>query len=161
MNEAAEEQTVLVASAAEMKAHGERLGRAMRAGDVIALIGPLGAGKTTFAQGLAVGLDVPPDRHVASPTFALVNQHPGRVPFVHVDLYRIEQQDELNELGLEESYEQAAVALEWADRFPEIIPPDHLRVAISATAGGRALRIAAAGQRGRALANALLGRGAL
>jgi len=55
----------------------------LAAGDVLALTGPLGAGKTTFVQGLARGLDVPPDRHVASPTFALVNEHPGRVPLVH------------------------------------------------------------------------------
>ena len=91
------------ASAADMQSLGERLGRLMQVGDVVGLLGPLGAGKTTFAQGIARGLEVPPDRHVASPTFALVNQHPGRVPFVHADLYRINQPAELAELGLAEA----------------------------------------------------------
>src|SRR5213075_1837977 len=107
---------------------GVSLGRALQAGDVIALCGPLGSGKTTFAQGLAVGLDVPADRHVASPTFALVNEHPARVPFVHADFYRIERPEELRELGLEEAYERATVALEWADRFPQVVPADHLEI---------------------------------
>ena len=78
------------ASAADTQALAARLGRLLAAGDVLALVGPLGAGKTTFVQGLARGLDVPPDRNVASPTFALVTEHPGRVPLVHADLYRIE-----------------------------------------------------------------------
>ena len=99
---------------------GARLGRAMVVGDVIALTGPLGSGKTTFAQGVAVGLEVADDRHVASPTFALVNEHPGRVPFVHADFYRVKNPAELAELGLEEAYDRAAAALEWAERFPEI-----------------------------------------
>ena len=80
----------------------------MQAGDVVALVGPLGSGKTTFAQGIALGLEVAPDRHVASPTFALVNEHPGRVPFVHADLYRIENEAELAELGLDEAFDRAA-----------------------------------------------------
>jgi len=111
-----------------MQALGERLGRLLQAGDVVGLLGPLGAGKTTFAQGIARGLEVPPDRHVASPTFALVNQHPGRVPFVHADLYRINQPAELAELGLAEAYDYAAAAIEWLDRFPAVAPADHLEV---------------------------------
>ena len=81
--------TLTAQGAADTQAIAERLGRLLAAGDVLALVGPLGAGKTTFVQGLARGLGVPPDRHVASPTFALVNEHPGRVPLVHADLYRI------------------------------------------------------------------------
>ena len=81
------------ASPSDMRTLGEQLGRLLGIGDVIGLIGPLGAGKTTFAQGMARGLEVPAERHVASPTFALVNQHPGRVPFVHADLYRINDHD--------------------------------------------------------------------
>jgi tRNA threonylcarbamoyladenosine biosynthesis protein TsaE len=135
---------------------GVRLGRALQAGDVIALLGPLGSGKTTFAQGLAVGLEVPPERHVASPTFALVNEHPGRVPFVHADLYRIERPGELRELGLEAGYDRAATALEWADRFWEVVPRDHLAITFVPTLdGGRRLVARAAGARGRALLAAL------
>ena len=77
-----------VVSAAAMQALGERLGARLRVGDGVALVGPLGAGKTTFVQGLARGMGVAGDRHVASPTFALVNEHPGRTPLVHADFYR-------------------------------------------------------------------------
>jgi tRNA threonylcarbamoyladenosine biosynthesis protein TsaE len=109
----------------------------MQAGDVVALVGPLGSGKTTFAQGIARGLQVAPDRHVASPTFALVNEHPGRVPFVHGDFYRIEKETELAELGLDDVYDRAACALEWADRFPSALPDGSLRITFSVDGGGQ------------------------
>src|SRR5688572_21348038 len=106
MEASSREISIVVATAEETKRLAARLGSALAIGDVVALIGPLGSGKTTFAQGLAVGLEVPSDRHVASPTFALVNEHPGRVPFVHADFYRVERPDELRELGLEEAYDR-------------------------------------------------------
>jgi tRNA threonylcarbamoyladenosine biosynthesis protein TsaE len=123
---------------------------------VLALVGPLGAGKTTFVQGLARGLDVPPDRHVASPTFALVNEHPGRVPLVHADLYRIEHERELAELGLIDAFDRAAVAIEWLDRFPDAAPADRLQIEI-AFAGGeaRTLTFTPRGERPRVLADQL------
>lgn len=132
------------------------MGRVMQAGDTVALVGPLGSGKTTFSQGLAEGLGVPPDRHVASPTFALINEHPGQIPFVHADFYRVEHSDELRELGLEEAYDHAAVAIEWADRYPAALPPDHLRIEIeSEVAGARLLTLAPTGPRAHALAAAM------
>jgi tRNA threonylcarbamoyladenosine biosynthesis protein TsaE len=146
------EVTVRVASAAEMQALGERLGRALRAGDVIGLVGPLGAGKTTFVQGLARGAGVPPDRHVASPTFALVNEHPGRIPLVHADLYRINDAAELDELGLADCYDRAAVAIEWLDRFPEIAPDDRLEIVIAmGPDGSRELTVRGLGPRSNEL----------
>jgi tRNA threonylcarbamoyladenosine biosynthesis protein TsaE len=117
-------------------AWGRRLGRALRVGDVIGLVGPLGAGKTTLTQAIAQGAGVPPTRHVASPTFALVNEHPGRIPFLHADLYRVRSPAELAELGLDEAYDRAAAVIEWIDRFPEAAPADHLRVTISPTPDG-------------------------
>jgi tRNA threonylcarbamoyladenosine biosynthesis protein TsaE len=148
--------TIIVATAEETRQLGVRLGRALSIGDVVALIGPLGSGKTTFAQGLAIGLEVPADRHVASPTFALVNEHPGRVPFVHADFYRVERPDELRELGLEEAYDRAAAALEWADRFPQVIPADHLQITFAAREeGGRVLELVAGGPRALRLVAAL------
>jgi tRNA threonylcarbamoyladenosine biosynthesis protein TsaE len=146
------------ATAEEMRALGVRLGKVLRAGDVVALIGPLGSGKTTFAQGLAEGLEVPAERHVASPTFALVNEHPGRIPFVHADLYRVEREADLRELGLEAGYDQAATAIEWADRFASILPADHLELRFelcggpgAAAEGVRRLLPRAGGERSRVL----------
>jgi tRNA threonylcarbamoyladenosine biosynthesis protein TsaE len=126
----AEPLTITAPTSAAMQAIGERLGRALVAGDVIALQGPLGAGKTTFVQGLARGTGVPPGRHVASPTFALVNEHPGRVPLGHADLYRIADPRELEELGLSDAFDRAAVAIEWLDRFPDAAPPERLEIEI-------------------------------
>jgi tRNA threonylcarbamoyladenosine biosynthesis protein TsaE len=146
----------VAATAADMQALGERLGRALRAGDVVALVGPLGAGKTTFVQGVARGTGVPPDRHVASPTFALVNEHPGRVPLVHADLYRINAAAELEELGLADASDRAALAIEWLDRFPDVVAADRLEIHIAVDAGGgRRLTLRGAGPRGAALAAAL------
>jgi tRNA threonylcarbamoyladenosine biosynthesis protein TsaE len=143
-------------TASALQVVAERLGRALAAGDVLALIGPLGAGKTTFVQGLARGLEVPPDRHVASPTFALVNEHPGRVPLVHADLYRINDPRELEELGLADAYDRAAVAIEWLDRFPDAAPGERLTIEIEIAAdGGRRIAFRPSGARADELVAAL------
>lgn len=144
------------AGAADTQAIAERLGRLLAAGDVLALVGPLGAGKTTFVQGLARGLGVPSDRHVASPTFALVNEHPGRVPLVHADLYRIEDARELAELGLTDAFDRAAVAIEWLDRFPDAAPTERLEIAIAFAPGdARTLTFTPTGARAAALVDRL------
>ena len=149
-------RTFTTSSAAETQALAARLGATMNAGHALALVGPLGSGKTTFAQGLAGGLGVAPDRHVGSPTFSLVNEHPGRVPFLHADLYRLEDARELAELGLDEAFDHAAAALEWADRFPGALPPDHLEVRLAATAdGGRTITMTAHGPQAARLLAAL------
>lgn len=126
---------LIAATAAELQGIGERLGGLLAVGDVVGLIGSLGAGKTTFVQGLARGLGVR-ERHVASPTFALVNEHPGRVPLVHADLYRIERPEELEELGLAEAPDRAVLAVEWLDRFPEVAPAERLDIHIEIADGG-------------------------
>jgi tRNA threonylcarbamoyladenosine biosynthesis protein TsaE len=128
-----------IRSAEEMQEISARLGCVVQIGDVVALTGPLGAGKTTFVQGFARGLGVPADRHVASPTFALVNEHPGRIDFVHVDFYRIVSPSELPELGIEEAYDRAVTAIEWADRFPDWLPADTLHISIEPEASGARL----------------------
>ena len=99
---------------------GSVLGETL-AGGVVALLGPLGAGKTTMVHGIAAGLGMPDTRAVRSPSFALVRIHElGRLPLVHVDFYRLGDPDELVELGLDDWMRgNAVVAVEWADRFPE------------------------------------------
>jgi tRNA threonylcarbamoyladenosine biosynthesis protein TsaE len=91
------------------------LGERLRAGDVVLLVGELGAGKTTFVRGVAQGMGLRAD--VASPTFQLVRIYPGRVQLAHIDLYRVENSAELRDLGLEELAEQGAVVVEWGDRL--------------------------------------------
>jgi tRNA threonylcarbamoyladenosine biosynthesis protein TsaE len=148
---------IRLASAEATQRLAARLGEHLQVGDVIALSGPLAAGKTTFVQGLASGLGVPAERHVASPSFALVNEHPGRIDLVHVDFYRIRSPAELPELGLEETYERAVTAIEWAERFPESLPADALHLTLAAEEGTtRLLHARASGPRGRALLHILL-----
>ncbi|MEE9166281.1 MAG: tRNA (adenosine(37)-N6)-threonylcarbamoyltransferase complex ATPase subunit type 1 TsaE [Candidatus Neomarinimicrobiota bacterium] len=90
-------------------------------GDVIALRGELGSGKTTFVQGLARGLGI--SATVNSPTYMLVNEFAGRIPLYHVDFYRVSSREEVEDLGLEYYfYGEGVTVIEWADRFPEVIP---------------------------------------
>ena len=128
---------VETASAAETEAFGERLGHACRGGEVIALIGPLGAGKTCLVRGLARGLGTG-EQEVASPTFAVIHEYEGRIPLIHIDLYRIEADDALYGLGLEEYLEAAGVtAIEWGDKVRSLLPCDHLRIELEHLGGDR------------------------
>jgi len=106
---------VVTNSPDETEAEGEELGRGLRAGDLILLTGPLGAGKTTFVRGLARGAGS--EAQVASPTFQLVRIYPGRVQLAHVDLYRVKAAGELADLGLDELIDEGAVVVEWGDRI--------------------------------------------
>ena len=106
---------------------GERLGRVLAAGDCVALVGDLGAGKTAFVQGLARGLGV--RGRVASPSFTIVNEHEGRVPLFHVDFYRLENAAELHNIGFDDYFARGGVVIvEWADRFPDALPAGRLNV---------------------------------
>jgi tRNA threonylcarbamoyladenosine biosynthesis protein TsaE len=106
---------VLTSSAAETEAEGEKLGRELERGALLLLVGPLGAGKTTFVRGLARGVGSQDD--VASPTFVFVRVYHGRVQLAHVDLYRLKAAAELPDLALEELLDQGAVVVEWGDRL--------------------------------------------
>ena len=121
--------TSLTSTPRETESLAERLGRLLQAGDVIALVGELGSGKTLFSQGLGRGLEVPETFYITSPTFAIINEYPGRIPFYHLDLYRVDNAAEFSELGLEEIlYGQGAVAIEWAERLGENLPDERLEV---------------------------------
>ncbi len=115
-------------SEAETYETGRALAAGLCPGDVVLLEGQLGAGKTVFARGLAAGLGVDPE-DVRSPTFTLVNPYRGRVPVYHVDLYRIEVPDDLDELGLEEILGGDGVAvIEWPERLGGYLPERAVRV---------------------------------
>lgn len=114
------ERTIYSLGEEETAALGRRLASGLRGGELILLIGDLGLGKTVFARGLAIGLGVPEDA-VSSPTFTLVQEYAGgRLPLFHVDLYRVEDPRETEELGLEEILETGGVAVvEWGERLPD------------------------------------------
>ncbi len=137
------------ASVARTRAIGQRLGAAARPGDILLLIGELGAGKTALTQGLARGLDI--GEVVNSPTFTLLKEHrSGRVPLYHFDLYRIERASELIDLGFGEYFGGDGVAVvEWADRVAnEIFGSDWLQATITTPNNhGRIIHWRAQGQR--------------
>ena len=115
--------------AAATRALGERLGAAAAAGDVIALIGPLGAGKTELARGIARGLDVVGP--VSSPTFVLVAEHEGRLPLFHVDGYRLAGPEDALAAGLlDERGAEGVTVVEWAERLEVALPVGRLEIRI-------------------------------
>ncbi len=105
------------------------IGQALKSGDVICLDGDLGAGKTAFAKGLAKGLGVV--AHVTSPTFTIVNEYEGRYRVYHFDVYRIEDPEEMYEVGFEEYLDSEGICIiEWADNIKEILPSAYKQVTI-------------------------------
>ena len=142
-----------LADADATRAIGARLGTLVRGGDCIALIGDLGAGKTTLVTGLVAALGA---GTASSPTFSLVNEYPGRLIVWHVDLYRIERSAELVELGLDDILgdPRGVCLVEWADKFA-VMPPDHLRLELSHDGDTRTLTATGTGPRGEALAELL------
>ena len=122
----------IAASEEEMIALGAKLSSGFGGGEVVALVGELGAGKTHLSKGLAEGLNC--EDAVTSPTFSLVNEYlSGRLPLYHFDFYRIDSVEELEQIGWEEYLEEEGViVVEWADKFPDCLPPEtrwcHLQV---------------------------------
>jgi tRNA threonylcarbamoyladenosine biosynthesis protein TsaE len=114
----------------ETFALAEAFAQKLAAGDVVALDGELGAGKTLFVQGLASGLGIPGDVFVRSPSFAILNDYRGgRVPLYHLDFYRLTRPEELRDLGLEEYLDGDGICVvEWAERFPGALPARTRRV---------------------------------
>ena len=112
----------------ETRALGAALGRVLRAGDFVGLVGELGAGKTAFIRGVAEGAGVPA-HEVSSPSFAIVQPYRGRaVTLHHADLYRLAGEDELYATGFYDLLEQGATLVEWLDRVPRAAPEDFLRL---------------------------------
>ncbi len=131
---------------------GERIAKSAQPGDVLALWGELGSGKTTLARGVASGLGIDED-HVTSPTFVILQEHlAGRLPLFHVDLYRL-RPAELGSTGWEESFDAGGVTvIEWPDRAGDLLPDDRLDVRLEHIAESkRAVTLDATGPRSRAL----------
>jgi len=113
-------------SPAETRRLGQRLARHLKPGDVLLLQGELGAGKTCLAQGIGRGLSVA--EAVKSSSFVLVNEYNGRLHVYHADLFRLNQPQEVVELGLEENAADGLLLVEWPDRAPQELPQEHLLV---------------------------------
>ena len=108
---------------------GKKLGMMLKSGAIVALYGELGAGKTAFTRGLAIGLGI--DMTVSSPTFTIVNEYPGSIPLFHFDMYRLEKEDELFDIGWDDYHERGGVcAVEWSEKVPSAFPPESIIVRI-------------------------------
>jgi tRNA threonylcarbamoyladenosine biosynthesis protein TsaE len=139
-------------SVGETQAFGERLGRLLGAGDVVAFHGELGSGKTTLIQGIARGLGRDPDT-IKSPTFVLIREHSGEVPLVHVDGYRLEGAPAASWLDVDLILSPHKITvIEWAERFVGLLPEDHLGVRLAhVSANRRRISLSARGARGMEL----------
>jgi tRNA threonylcarbamoyladenosine biosynthesis protein TsaE len=116
-------------STAETVKLGEKLGKSLRQGSIVALTGNLGAGKTYLTKGIVKGLGI--KSAVRSPTFVIMNIYPGNVPVFHYDCYRLKDESEMEKLGYEEYfYGNGVTVIEWADRIPGLIPETAIRVKI-------------------------------
>ena len=127
-------------NASETYKIGQSLGEIIDSPVVITLDGELGSGKTVFVKGLAAGLEV--TKPVRSPTFTLMAVYQGRIPIYHFDFYRLNDESELEPLGLEEYLEgdEGAVFVEWAEKFPDVLPPYRLGIEITYNYSGTDLQ---------------------
>lgn len=147
------ELEIIVNDLAGTEALGHRLSHHLFGGAVVALIGPLGAGKTHLVRAIAEGLGVSDSRVVNSPTFVLIQEYAGRLPIYHFDAYRLRNSGEFVDLGAHEYFEGKGICLvEWADRVEEVLPQDHLRITLQII-GETARRITfeASGERSQTL----------
>lgn len=120
---------VITSNAEETRKFGERLARKLRAGDVVALIGALGSGKTCLAQGICRGLGV--TGYVTSPSFTIINEYQGYLPIYHFDLFRLQDVTELFDLGYEEYFYGNGICLvEWAEKVEELLPEERVKITL-------------------------------
>ena len=132
---------VASASPGQTREIGARVGAALEGGDVVALSGDLGAGKTCLVQGIARGLGVPEDVPVTSPTFTLVGEYPGRLVLRHADFYRVDGYERLHGAGFNDLLDARGVlVVEWAERLPDALPDERLEIMIEIVTGPGAER---------------------
>lgn len=120
---------IVTRSENETRKLGEKLGAMLKPGDFIALYGDLGSGKTHFAQGVALGAGVDPRVRVTSPTYTILNEYDGKIPVYHFDLYRLQGDSDIAELGFDEYFSGNGICLvEWAERLSLELPERYLGV---------------------------------
>ncbi len=108
---------------------GRKLSNTLSKGDVIALYGDLGSGKTTFTKGIGEGLGVKDPRHINSPTFVLIKEYQGRLPIYHIDLYRLDNLQDIEDIAIEEYiYGDGVAIIEWAEKINRLLPKKHIAV---------------------------------
>ena len=131
----------------ETRLLGEAIGKAAAPGDVVLLIGELGAGKTCLTQGIARALGI--KEYTLSPSFVLVREYQGRLPLYHIDLYRLHVTQEVVELGIDDYlFGKGVCVIEWADRAPQVMPAENMTVEITVCAGEkRGVKLKATGER--------------
>ena len=137
-------------SAVETRELGIKIGEFLFPGAILLLIGDLGSGKTTLVQGIAKGLKVPEQYYITSPSYTLINEYPGNYPLFHVDVYRLDNAADIDEIGLLDIFNSnAVVVIEWADKLHEDdIPDEHIVVRITATQDDeREIRVIAYGHK--------------
>lgn len=118
---------------------GQRMAKFLKPGDFISLNGDLGSGKTVLSQGIAKGLEI--DEPITSPTFTIIQEyHKGRLPFYHMDVYRLNSVNEMDDLGYEEYfYGEGVTIVEWGNKFAEILPEEFLNIEFRQGSEGREL----------------------
>ena len=123
--------SIITSNTEQTEEVGRVLGTMLEPGDLVCLFGDLGAGKTHFSFGIAQGLQVR-DQYITSPTFTFVNEYRGRIPFYHIDLYRLKDPSELESIGFEEYIDSdGATVIEWAEQAEEELPADKLNIYLS------------------------------
>jgi len=125
----------------------------------VALVGELGAGKTQLIKGLAAGVGIGNPTYISSPSFTLINEYPGKIPFYHIDLFRLEREKEAEELGLEDYFQGGGItAIEWADKIPSLLPKEMLLIHIVYTGKNtRSIEIRGKGKRYQKILEGLQG----
>lgn len=112
---------------------GYRLGQGLRSGDVVGLYGELGTGKTVFVKGVARALGIG-EREITSASFTIITQYPTRPPFTHIDLYRVERNEELDEIGIHDQLGgEGVTVIEWAERAEDLLPEGSISVYLRCT----------------------------
>jgi tRNA threonylcarbamoyladenosine biosynthesis protein TsaE len=149
---------IRTATPGETRRLGERIGRMLRAGDVVLLSGELGAGKTVLAQGIGRGIGVVDP--IKSSSFVIMNEYAGAtLRLYHADLYRLEEPEQVAELALDELAARGVLVVEWPERAPDELPPEHLSLRLDYDgARGRTIQIEASGERYAAIVQKLMRR---